>query len=119
MAGAHQRGRVVDQQGGIVRLEAERGFVIALGLREVAMIGFVLAGEEICGSSEFGIGGFRQAREGISIHLAVADYFSGDVGFVVERGCGRGDVGSIDTSAGRSRTAVSGSNAASVDALDR
>ena len=83
------------------------------------MIGFVLAGEEICGSSEFGIGGFGQAGEGVAIHLAVADYFSGDVGFMVERGCGRGDVGSIDISCGGSRAAVTGGNAASVDTLDR
>ena len=44
LAGAHQGGSIVDQQRRVIRLEMERGFVIALGLREVAVIGFVLAG---------------------------------------------------------------------------
>src|SRR6267378_991361 len=64
-----------------------------LGLREVAMIGFVLASEEVCSSSAFGIGGLCEAGEGIGINLAVADHFVGDVGFVVEGGRGRSDVG--------------------------
>src|ERR1700674_4272141 len=77
LAGAHQGGSVVDQQGGVIRLEVERGFVMVLGLREVAMIGFVLTGEEVGGGSAFGIGGFGEAGEGIGINLAVADDFFG------------------------------------------
>src|ERR1019366_9867469 len=118
-AGAHQAGSIVDQQGGVIRLETERGFVISLGLREVAVIGFVLAGEEICGGSEFGIGGLSEAGECIGIHLAVADDFFGYVGFVVERGRGRGDVGSIGGySGGRSGSGVNGRGAAGIDALN-
>src|ERR1700687_6160115 len=117
MAGAHQAGSVVDQQGGVIRLEAERGFVIALGLREVAAIGFVLAGEEVGGGAEFGIGGLCEAGECIGIHLAVADDFFGYVGFVVERGRGRGDVGGIGIG-GCSGNGVNGGDAAGLDALD-
>ena len=115
MAGAHQRGGVVDQQGGVIRLETERGFVIALGLRKVAVIGFVLAGQEVCGGGEFGIGGLREAGERIGIDFAVADDFFGYVGFVVERGRGRGNVGDIG---GRSRTGANGGDAAGVDVVD-
>ena len=115
MAGAHQRGGVVDQQGGVIRLETERGFVIALGLREVAVIGFVLAGEEVGGGNEFGIGGLRDAGEGVGIDLALADDFFGDVGFVVERGRGRRDVGNV---AGFSGSGANRGGAAGVDALD-
>src|SRR6202158_6263843 len=119
MAGAHQAGSVVDQQGGVIRLEAERGFVIALGLREVAAIGFVLAGEEVGGGAEFGIGGLCEAGECIGIHLAVADDFFGYVGFVVERGRGRGDVGSIGGySGGRYGRGAEGGGAAGLDAFD-
>ena len=119
MAGTHQGGGVVDQQGGVIRLEAERGFVIALGLREVATIGFVLAGEEVCGGGEFGIGRLCQAGECIGIHLAVADDFFCYIGFVAERGRGRVDVGRIDRSSGGcSRTRVNGGGAAGIDALD-
>ena len=48
------------------------------------MIGFVLAGEEVGGGSEFGIGCLSQARECIGIDFAVANHFLGYVGFVVE-----------------------------------
>ena len=72
----------------------ERGFVIALGQREVAMIGFVLAGKEVGGGGTFGIGGLCEAGQGIGINLAVADDLFGEVGFVVEGGRGRSDVGS-------------------------
>src|SRR5437899_9282226 len=86
-----------------------------LGLLEVAMIGFVLAGEEIGGGSAFGIGGLCEAGEGIGINLAVADDFFGYIGFVVERGRGRRDVGG-----GRSGSGVNWGGAAGVDvdALD-
>jgi len=39
----------------------KRGFVIVLGLREIALIGLLLAGEKICGGSEVGIAGLRHA----------------------------------------------------------
>src|SRR6266478_253651 len=81
-----------------------------LGLLEVAMIGFVLAGEEIGGGSAFGIGGLCEASEGIGINLAVADDFFGDVGFVVEGGRGRRDVGG-----GCSGSGVNGGGGAGVD----
>ena len=114
MAGAHQGGGVVDQQSGIVRLEAERGLVIALGLREVAVIGLVLAGEKVRGGREFGIGGLCDAGEGIGIDLTVVDDFFGHIGFVVERGRGRSDIGDLGGSSGT----VNGRGATSVDALD-
>ncbi len=81
-----------------------------LGLLEVAMIGFVLAGEEIGGGSAFGIGGLCEASEGIGINLAVADDFFGYVGFVVEGGRGRRDVGG-----GCSGSGVNGGVGAGVD----
>src|SRR6266481_8653957 len=84
-----------------------------LGLLEVAMIGFVLAGEEIGGGSAFGIGGLCEASEGIGINLAVADNFFGYVGFVVEGGRGRRDVGS-----GCFGSGVNGGGGAGVDVVD-
>src|ERR1035438_919684 len=84
MAGAHQRGGIVDQQGGVVRLEAERGFVIALGLRKVAVIGFVLAGEEVGGSREFGIGCLSQAREQVSEEVPVVNTTTASVAGIVD-----------------------------------
>src|ERR1039457_7535984 len=120
MAGAHQRGGIVDQQGGVVRLEAERGFVIALGLRKVAVIGFVLAGEEVGGGSEFWIGCLSQARECIAIDFAVANDFFGYVGFVVEGRHGWSDVRDIGRCYGRwPRTGVHGGDASRLYALDR
>src|SRR6266404_4452096 len=84
-----------------------------LGLLEVAMIGFVLAGEEVGGGSAFGIGGLCEAGEGIGINLAVADDFFGYVGFVVEGGRGRRDVGG-----GCSGSGVNGGGGAGVDVVD-
>src|ERR1019366_8754090 len=105
---------------GVVRLKAERGFVIALGLRKVAVIGFVLAGEEVGGSREFGIGCLSQAREGIAIDFAVANDFFGSVGFVVEGRHGWSDVRDIGRcSGGCPRTRVHGSDASRLYALDR
>ena len=95
MAGAHQRGRVVDQQGRVIRLETERGLVITLGLREVAVVGFVLAGQKVGGGSKFGVAGLCDVGEGVGVNLAIADEFFGDIGFAVERGRGRVDVGDI------------------------
>jgi|SRR5580704_13316284 hypothetical protein len=109
----HQGGRVVDQQGAVIRLEVECGFVIALGQREVAMIGFVLAGKEVGGGGTFGIGGLCEAGQGVGINLAVADDLFGDVGFVVEGGRGRSDVGS-----GSSGGGVNGGGGAGVDVVD-
>ena len=81
------------------------------------MIGLVLAGEEVGGGGAFGIGGLREAGECIGINLAVADDFFGYVGFVVERGRGRGDVERIGRYSG-GFSGVNGGGAAGIDALD-
>jgi hypothetical protein len=73
----------------------------------------MLAGEEVGGGGKFGIGGLRDAGEGVGINLAVADEFFGDVGFVVERGRGRVDVGDTPRGSGVNR-----GRAAGIDAFD-
>jgi hypothetical protein len=78
------------------------------------VIGFVLAGEEVGGGGKFGIGGLREAGEGVRINLAVADEFFSDVGFVVERGRGRIDVGNAAGGSGVNR-----GHAAGIDAFHR
>ena len=121
LADSHQGSGVVDQQRGVIRLEAERGFVIAPGLREVAVIGLVLPGKEVGGGCELGIGGSGQGDQSIGIDLAVADDFLGYVGFVVERRRGRSDVGGTGLdgcSRGCSGAGVDGGDTTGIDVVD-
>jgi len=71
-------------------------------LREVAVIGFVLAGKEVGGGSEFGTGCLGGAGERVGIDLAVVNDFFGNRGLMDEGRRGWGDVGGIGRcSAGR------------------
>ena len=122
VACAHKSGRVIDQQRGIIRLKSKRRFVIPPGCREVAPIGFMLAGKKVGGSRDFRIRRLRQDGERIGIDFAGANHFYSYVGFVIERGGGRGDVRSdVPTNIRSIRTGKAGTGrpgAARINVID-
>jgi len=85
----------------------------------------VLAGQEIGGGSQLGIGASSGAGECIGIDLAVVYDFFGDGGFVVERRRGRADVRGSRRSSRRCACrsfvsgAVSRSNTSGIYAFNR
>ena len=72
-AGANQQGCVVNEDGGIFGLVAQRVLEITLRLSDVAVLEFKFSCDEIRGRGEFGFAFAFKSREGVGINYPFSD----------------------------------------------